>query len=185
MQLNKILAAAVVMWLGDFAGAAQAAPVVVAFNGPQTQQTSYSESGVNFSANFGRFWTGRGLVDGSFNGYFGDQGVGQVITVDMGGAAFDLVSLFNRHDHGDSLLTASNGATFLLPYGHEGTTQFFSSAFSNITWFTFETQSHLYMDNLTLNASNASVPAPGALTLLGLGLLGLGGLRRKVLAAKC
>jgi hypothetical protein len=182
MKLTQICASAVAGLFLIVAGAAQAAPVVVTFDGNQTPRTSYSESGVNFSVNFGNFQTG--VFDGSnFLGYFGDYGFGQVITVNMGGAAFDLVSLYNRHDHGDSLFTASNGATYLLPYGNEGTTQFFSSAFSNITWFTFQMQSHLYMDNLTLNASNASVPAPGALALLGLGLFGIGGLRRKRKAA--
>ncbi len=48
---------------------------------------------------------------------------------------------------------------------------------TNVSQFSSATESGYF--NFALNENGAGVPAPGALALLGLGLLGIGGLRRK------
>ena len=179
-NLAKFLAMAVVALM---VSSPRANATVITFqNGPvDTLVTSYSDSGFNFSINSGSFYSSYKCCGPSRSLYFGDTG-GNALTVDHGGAAFDLVSFINDHDHGDSVLTASNGSVFSISYGNEGNLQTFSAAFSNITWFTIVTGSHMLFDDLTLNAST-SVPAPGALVLLGLGLLCIGATRRKRKAA--
>ena len=179
-NLAKFLAMAVVALM---VSSPRANATVITFeNGPiDTAVTSYSEAGFNFSVSSGYFYNSFSCCGPSRSLYV-EGGFSNLLTVDNGGAAFDLVSFINDHDHGDSVLTASNGSVFNIPYGNEGNLQTFSAAFSNITWFTLFTGSHILIDDLTLNASTA-VPAPGALMLLGFGLLGIGAMRRKHKAA--
>ncbi len=63
-------------------------------------------------------------------------------------------------------------------------TNFFGIATSGIRYIDFTTTGTYWIaDRLTYTAQAAPVPAPGALALLGLDLLGLGNLRRKQKAA--
>ena len=56
----------------------------------------------------------------------------------------------------------------------------FDSSWSNLAGVSFQnTNSAMGYDNITVNQAVESVPEPGAIAILGLGLLGLAGLRRR------
>lgn len=96
------------------------ATVITFENGPvNALVTSFSDSGFNFSIGTGSFYNSYTCCGPSRSLYL-ESGSGNYLTVDNGGAAFDLVSFINDHDHGDSVLSASNGSVLNIPYGNEG-----------------------------------------------------------------
>lgn len=98
-----------------------------------------------------------------------------LLSIDLGGFANGFSSL---------LLTASNGATQTVSTG--GLTSILGMG--NVTFVQFDILQDggiqaVGMNGITVDNAQNSVPVPGTLALLGIGLAGLGALRRKQKAA--
>jgi hypothetical protein len=156
---------------------ASAAPITLQFNGLGGFVFGSSDQGVNIAGihggtNFGGIY-GRALRFGFDAGYY------NVLTFSMGGNAFNLSSMDFLLNNQDINIVGSNGTNFAVAATSPPTFNF-GSMFLGITSFQIFSGSQSVIDNVTFNAPvQATVPAPGALALLGLGLLGIAGLRRR------
>lgn len=105
---------------------------------------------------------------------------GDSIAVDHSqGLLFSLVSAatFNLTqivlNGGSATIVGSNASSFTMTGGG---TYNFGAAFQGITSFSYDSSSTSVINSVTLNAS---VPEPGTIALLGLGLAGIGAMRRR------
>jgi hypothetical protein len=154
--------------------ASEAAIITITFNGINGAPT-YSEAGVSFAV------TGN-HTDASNEMYFHDGGANpgdNDLLISFGGAAFSILSIDLLYAGDPATFTGNVGAPVSIAAGAaSGTT---AIGLLNVTSVSVETGGGgLYFDNMVIDTAPraVAVPAPAALAVFGMGLLGLAGATR-------
>lgn len=187
-----------------FAGSVVAAnATVIDFQSLEHGGTGWSSAGWNYSEDgyslhnlggthpFGAFGTNAGRYAGS-TAIFNNTVGGGTELVANNGSAFDLTSIDLSELNGPTsanvtfIGTLLGGGTVSQTFTLDGIFGFqtfvFDAVFSNllrVSWI--QAAPYHQFDNIVINGGNGgqNVPAPGALGLLGLGLIGMGLARRR------
>jgi hypothetical protein len=216
MKLTKIIAAAVVMSLGVFAGTAQAVPMKATWTGTVTSAFGYAVAGANVgdaaqatftfdTDNLGapnnysqyNYWANYSGVSNGIPGFytsatytFGSLS-GSYVGTNTPPSSYTYLGSGSSVNYYENYVSNGNGyLDVFINYGSgSGLTngdpsQTFSTSALPGSFILYLIGGSLQANVTSLTVSSAEtpsdpVPAPGALALLGLGLLGLGGLRRK------
>jgi hypothetical protein len=155
--------------------ASEAAIITITFDSIN-YATTYSEAGVSFAV------TGN-HTDASNAMYFHDGGANpgdNDLLISFGGAAFSILSIDLVGAYSTVTFTGNVGAPVTILAGAAaGTT---AIGLLNVTSVSVEEGgSGLYFDNMVIDTAPqaVAVPAPAALAVFGVGLLGLAGLTRR------
>ena len=153
---------------------------------------SYNNGSSTIHQYFGADAAGAALSDNSAAGYFAFDAKGYIYVAQTGTYTFNLGNTFNQVDDAarvtidGNLVVQQNFQGLLTPYL---ASLVLTAGYHTFDLFSFQTEGGL---GLRFSATGpdggavqftSAVPAPGALALLGLGFIVLGGLRRKANAA--